>query len=121
MNIRDTQIKIHRTARDKGWYDAGPRNLSEQIMLIVTELAEAVEHSRSMESDLLCDKCNGSGCAKCDFSGDALTGSRIGEELADAIIRTFDLAESLGFDMQEMIRLKMAYNEKRPRKHGKKF
>lgn len=35
-------------------------------------------------------------------------------ELADAVIRTFDLAGGLGFDLGDAIAEKLAFNEKRP-------
>jgi NTP pyrophosphatase (non-canonical NTP hydrolase) len=121
MNIRETQTIIHEIAQEKGWYDDGPRNFGEQVMLIVSELSEALEHKRSGKDDHLCDKCSGAGCRKCNQSGLALTGSRISEELADVIIRVLDLAESLGYDMQDAIERKCQYNRTRPYKHGKTF
>lgn len=42
-------------------------------------------------------------------------------ELADAIIRIMDLAESEGIDLEWQIKKKMEYNKTRPRKHGKEF
>lgn len=41
------------------------------------------------------------------------------EELADIVIRTFDLAEYLGFRLGDCIVLKMEKNKNRPYKHGK--
>lgn len=43
------------------------------------------------------------------------------EELADVIIRTFDLAGGLGIDLQSEILKKMKKNESRLYKHGKLF
>ena len=45
----------------------------------------------------------------------------IPSELADAVIRIADLAGALGIDLDRAIAEKMAFNEKRPYKHGKKF
>lgn len=42
-------------------------------------------------------------------------------ELADAVIRIADLCGHLGIDLEEVIEIKMAYNEGHPYKHGKKF
>lgn len=41
------------------------------------------------------------------------------EELADIVIRTFDLADYLGCRLGDCIVLKMKKNENRPYKHGK--
>jgi NTP pyrophosphatase (non-canonical NTP hydrolase) len=42
-------------------------------------------------------------------------------ELADAVIRCFDLADEAGIDLAAIIDEKLAYNATRPFKHGKKF
>ena len=41
-------------------------------------------------------------------------------ELADILIRVGDLAGFLGIDLDEAVRLKMAYNRTRPHRHGGK-
>lgn len=42
-------------------------------------------------------------------------------ELADAVIRIADLCGHLGIDLDAVIAEKMAYNDGRPYKHGKRF
>ena len=41
------------------------------------------------------------------------------EELADVVIRVFDLADYLDFRLGDCVMLKMEKNRKRPWKHGK--
>ena len=71
--------------------------MTQKLMLIVTELGEAVEALRKNDKD--------------NFE----------EELADTCIRIFDLCGSLGIDLEKAITEKMVRNEKRPYKHGKQF
>lgn len=41
-------------------------------------------------------------------------------ELADVLIRVFDLAGALGIDLEDAVQSKMAYNKTRPHRHGGK-
>lgn len=43
------------------------------------------------------------------------------EEVADIVIRCFDLAGGLDIDLEHIIHTKSAKNKKRPKKHGKRF
>lgn len=80
-----------------------PKSLEERehitvkLFLIGTELAEAGEDIRKKND------------------------AHFPEELADVAIRLFDLASSLGIDLEQAIRTKEAYNRTRPMKHGKEF
>lgn len=42
-------------------------------------------------------------------------------ELADVVIRCFDMAEYYGIDLESAIIEKMEFNKTRPYKHGKQF
>lgn len=42
-------------------------------------------------------------------------------ELADVVIRCFDMADYYNIDLEHMILEKHAFNQRRPYKHGKKF
>ena len=99
------QRDVHRNAVAKGFWEGGDRNTSEAIMLMVTELAEAVEFLR---------KGNGPDDKIQKFLG-------VEAELADCIIRIMDLAEARDWRIAEAIVAKMRYNAKRPKLHGKKF
>lgn len=102
------------------------RNLGESMALIHAEVSEALEAARAPDDILHCDKCNGLGadlvtCGKCKGHGIAMGGNRMAEELADVVIRIMDLCEAEGFDLQDTIKSKMAYNATRPHRHGKAF
>ncbi len=70
---------------------------TQRIMLIVTELAEAIEGLRCGNRENLC------------------------EEIADTVIRIADTCGGMGIDLESAIIAKMAINKNRPKLHGKKF
>lgn len=116
--MRDAIARAHDTAVAAGFYDPmdrehdgrtehGQRNVAELLMLTVSELAEALEQWRKNE---------GGDPDRHVPEHDAFT-----VELADAVIRIFDLCGWLGLDLPAAILAKMDYNEKRPYKHGKGF
>ncbi len=84
----------HSIAVEKGFWD-NPRNIGESLMLIVTELAEAMEAHRIQDQE--------------NFK----------EEIADSFIRLLDLCGGLKIDIEEEIAKKSEKNKKRPYKHGK--
>ena len=92
--IRELTAICHATAVEKGFWDE-ERNIGEALMLIVTELAEA------MESYRVNDEAN------------------FREELADTFIRLFDLCGGLKIDIAQEIAKKAQKNKQRPYKHGK--
>lgn len=94
---------VHQTAKDKGFWDKD-RNDSEMIMLMVTELGEAVE---ALRKDLKDDKIP-------DRKG-------VEVELADCLIRIMDYAKGRGLDLPGAMFDKMAYNKTREKLHGKSF
>lgn len=100
----------HAAARERGWYDDGDRNVGELLMLVVTELSEAMEDARSTPRVLL------GIITECDGRPEGFA-----IEIADAVIRIGDLCAHLGVDLEAAVAQKMAYNATRPYRHGGKL
>ena len=105
------QRRIHRQNRQMGWWDK-PREMGTLLCLVHSEISEAMEGARkNLMDDHLPHR------------------SMLEVELADAIIRILDIAESEKLDVIGAIIEKVAYNRKRAdhqpgaraEAHGKKF
>jgi NTP pyrophosphatase (non-canonical NTP hydrolase) len=132
--MKDLIKKAHGTAKEKGFWDT-ERNVSEMLMLIVSEVAEAQEALRknhyanqevvdSLAQDLELDKTDEEFLLKTlvwkgKFEDNIK--STFQDEIADVAIRLFDLCGGMGIDLQKHIELKMKYNSMRGYKHGKAF
>ncbi len=103
MRIAEIQTRVHETAVEHGWWEQ-PRPVGEVLMLMVTELAEAMEAYRDGNPE-----------------SDKIPGySKLEEELADVIIRVLDFAGGAELDIEGAVMAKMAYNDTRPYRHGGK-
>jgi len=114
---REWQEEIHTWAKGKGWWDqndpevpmeADYHLLATKIALCHTELSEALEELRGGRVEMYLG-----------YEDNKPEG--FGVELADAVIRIFDLAEALGIDLDELMEAKMAYNRGRPHMLGRTF
>jgi NTP pyrophosphatase (non-canonical NTP hydrolase) len=76
-------------------FETGWPNMMEKLMLVVTEIGEAAEAYRHQDRD------------------------NFAEEIADALIRLFDISDSIDLDIGVQLADKMVTNEGRPHKHGK--
>jgi NTP pyrophosphatase (non-canonical NTP hydrolase) len=95
--------------KEKGFYT--PSSLEgeadlvlSKLMLIVSELSEAAEAARKPDAQGAIDREE-----KGNFA----------EEMADTLIRMYDLCGSLGVDLGLWVAKKMVKNAERPHKHGK--
>jgi NTP pyrophosphatase (non-canonical NTP hydrolase) len=124
VDINELSKIIHSKAKEKGFYD-GEFNLSEKLMLIVSELGEAQESDRKnrkanleyfleRQKELVADE----GKVRAFESSVKDT---LEDELADALIRILDLCGYLKIDIGNHVEIKMWYNSTRPEKHGKKY
>jgi NTP pyrophosphatase (non-canonical NTP hydrolase) len=122
MNLNELAQAAHDNAVGKGFYQK-PLSVAELIMLVVCELAEAVEADRKCKwlpaDDLVKELSLGERFDAFDYEN-KVKGS-VEEELADSFIRLLDLCGSLGLDIESHIIAKMKYNEGRPFMHGKKY
>ena len=126
MNINELSKECHEIALSKGWYDGRKRGIPELIMLIVTELSEAVEadrngkyarHNRDLNLKLALKPENPQ--FKTDFK--SFIKDTFEDEIADAFIRLFDMCGYLNIDIEKHIRAKIEYNKTREYKHGKRY
>lgn len=106
MTIEELIAVAHANAVAHGWWDED-REPGTILMLIVSELAEALEELRQ---------------------GQTLQAIRYGPdgkpegfpvELADAVIRLADFCGRYQLPLSAALRVKLAYNATRPYKHGK--
>lgn len=136
MNITELVTRAHGNAVKHGFWDP-PLDFGTAIALIHSELSEALEEVRAGRplAWYHCTAGNGNGTVcdpkkwvdcdmdgkedRCPFRDRKPEGAAV--ELADAVIRIAYLCGHLGIDLEAVIDQKMAYNETRPFKHGKKF
>lgn len=113
LDIRQIQQTSYKISLDHGfWSTEEDRNIPSKIALAHGELSEALEEYRQGRMEVWYEQTE----ADASF----LKPEGFGIELADAIIRIGDLAEYLGIDLEEMIKLKFEYNLTRPFKHGRR-
>lgn len=100
--LRPVIGEIHRRNRAAGWWsdlltgEPKERNVGELLCLVHSEISEAMEgHRKGLMDDKLPHR------------------SMIEVELADAVIRIFDMAGGLNLDLAGALAEKLAYNAQR--------
>ena len=95
MHIAEAAKIIYTIAKEHGWWDK-ERPIPELLCLIHSEASEALEAYRNSKDD------------------------NLAEELADIVIRVFDMAQHLGINIENEIIKKTMFNKTRPYRHGGK-
>lgn len=95
MRLNKLSKEVALWRKEKGFKTTW-KNMPEKLMLVVTELSEAMEAYRHEDTE--------------NFK----------EEIADTFIRLCDICGSVNIDIEREIRTKMEVNKKRPYLHGKK-
>lgn len=106
MSINELVEQAHTNAVEHGWWEED-RPFGELIALCHSELSEALEEYR-----------NGKAMTTTYIKNDKPEGIPI--ELADVLIRIFDICGRYKIDLESAVKRKMAYNETRPHRHGGK-
>jgi NTP pyrophosphatase (non-canonical NTP hydrolase) len=93
MTMSELAEESHDIAVAHGWWHK-ERGIPEMLCLIHCEISEALQEYRN--------------------------GRTVGEELADAVIRIFDMCEGLGINIEEEVKKKNRTNRTRDFRHGGK-
>ena len=133
------QRKIELVNEAKGFHngDITTDSICRLLMLVVTEICEAVERMRSVDNikkeiqntnSIVCGIAAENPIREIEYMRDTdamifkgAVKDSFGDEIADAIIRLFDLSGLLGIEIGEHIICKLMYNISRPYRHGKQF
>ena len=115
LTVRELVDESWQHAENKGFHDKN-KTFAEDVALFHSELSEALEEWR-----------NGHAPTEVYFSP-SVTAEGVQTkkpegvpiELADVLIRIFDVSKTYGIDLEAALRLKMEYNRSRPHLHGGK-
>ena len=145
-SLNQLRDEIYANAKEKGFYD-NPREVGTLLMLVVTEVAEALEADRvgsfcdffeyekyrknafefkhKQETDVKfmprspCLVRSSEDIEKDAF--DIYIKNSFEDELADVIIRTLDICGYLNIDIERSVLAKIKYNKTRDKLHTKRY
>lgn len=124
MKLNELVEQSHSMAKERGWWDE-PREDGTLLMLMVCELAEAAEEARNNKPDVYFNSDQGAVTLEQAQTERIRFNNKpegLAIELVDTVIRIADYFGSKGWDLEELVKLKMEYNKDRPYRHGgKKF
>ena len=110
MNISEMQKEAWKTSEEHGFH-AGEHgvHVPTKLLLLIQEATEAFDEVRD------------GGNLKTNTYKENGKPEGFPSEIADIVIRAGDLAEIIGFDLEEAVKEKMAFNRGRPFMHGRKM
>lgn len=110
MSFNELRDRVTKTAEEHGFKHA---TVGEDLMLIVTEAAEAMEdHRKGHRADEVWYRHS-------EDTPDKAKPCGIPSEIADIIVRCLHFCGKHGIDIDKIMQEKMDYNDARPYKHGK--
>lgn len=122
-NLNELAKQYHERAKAKGFWDE-PRETGTLLMLIVSELSEALEADRKNKYT------NKNTLVKLLYENDPTqfvpifqndVKDTFEDEIADVFIRLLDFTGQREIDIESHIELKMRFNQTREYKHGKAY
>ena len=110
MQIEELMERVHKTAVEKGWWDADkPRHVLADICLIHAEASEACESWRIHGMD------------KMLYTDEHGKIQGLASEMADILIRVLDFCKARNVPIIEALEVKSDYNTRREFRHGNKL
>ena len=119
MQINDIIKEAHETAKLKGWWDE-PREDGTLMMLMVSEISEAMEEIRSNKPCVYAYSPTNDTMYISHIDKYKLKPEGAAVELVDCFIRIADYFGHRGWDFEKILKLKMEYNKTRSDRHGGK-
>ena len=120
--LNESAQAIHKNNKEKGFWENG-YNVGELLMLVTSELGEAMEAHRKGKFARLSNfdhEVSKEGSHPITTFQENIKDT-FEDEVADAIIRLLDLSAGLGINIERHIQEKVKYNMSRPRLHGKEY
>lgn len=124
LNELAARIRFHNDAKG---FTITKENIDQKLLLGVSEICEAHEELRDGHTfeEVYYEGMTGLPfSAKFDLIPNFPSDKKpegFAVEIADAIIRLLDICHATGINIDEVVELKLAYNQTRPPKHGRQF
>lgn len=125
--LNEASNQIFQNNKAKGFWD-NERNVGELLMLVTSELGEAMEAHRKNRFAQL-KRLEFELGQNATMTKEQHWNEKFGfhvkdtfeDEIADAVIRLMDLSAGLGIDLEKHISAKVKFNTSRPKLHGKAY